>query len=179
MRSLDWIDRGCRVIVATGMAAMIVAISIQVVLRYVFNSQLSGTSEVARFAFVWLTFMGSVSAFRQRSHLSIDLVTGLMGPRGAKLLDTLLCVLTLIACYFLLVYGFELAQRTWTQFSPTLRVRMGLIYAAIPISALLIGLFAAVDGVKQTMELLRGKAGGPPGGAGPNAAEHPTDGVPE
>ncbi|MCG7602204.1 TRAP transporter small permease [Halomonas sp. McH1-25] len=157
MRYLDWVDQCCRFLVAVGVLAMIMAIIIQISLRYFSGISIGGTSEIARFSFVWVTFLGSASAFRQRRHLSIDLIAGLLGPRSSKLLDTLLCALALLACYYLARYGMELTQRTWTQNSPTLELRMGYIYLAIPVSASLIAIYAACDIIRQGCELIRGK----------------------
>lgn len=157
MRVLDWVDRCCRVLVAAGMVTMILAVGGEVILRHLFGVSIGGTSEVARFAFVWLTFLGSTCAFRLRSHLSINLVADLLTPRFAKALDTLLCLLILITCYYLLVHGLAQTQRTWTQTSPTLGVRMGLIYAAIPVSAAITGVYAIADLIRQSGEIWRGE----------------------
>jgi len=157
MRGLDWIDRCCRVLVAAGILTMLLAVGGEVILRLVFGVSFGGTSEIARFAFVWLTFLGSTCAFRQRCHLSINLLADLLTPRWAKVLDTLLCLLILIACYYLLVHGLAQTQRNWTQTSPTLGVRMGLIYAAIPVSAALIIVYAISDLFRQSGEIWRGE----------------------
>lgn len=171
MRGLDWIDRCCRVLVAAGILTMVLAVSGEVTLRHVFGVSIGGTSEVARFAFVWLTFLGSTCAFRKRCHLSINLLADLLTPRRAKMLDTVLCLLVLITCYYLLVYGLAQTQRTWSQTSPTLGVRMGLIYAAIPVSAALTGIYAISDLFRQSGEIWRGEDHKPIGLVRPETEE--------
>ncbi|MDR5907480.1 TRAP transporter small permease [Franzmannia qiaohouensis] len=146
------------------MLIMIVAVGGEVLLRLVFRVSVGGTSEVARFSFVWLTFIGSVCAFRHRQHLSINLISDQLSLRAAKALDTLLCLLILVGCYYLVVYGLALTQRGWNQTSPTLGIRMGLVYSSIPISASLIAMYALCDVVRQSVEIWRGEDHKPIGG---------------
>ena len=65
----------CRLL-AIGMvlclAAMVVMVFGNVVLRYAFNSGIAVSEEVSRWLFVWMTFMGGVVALNERGHLGTD-----------------------------------------------------------------------------------------------------------
>lgn len=54
------------------LAAMVVLVFGNVVLRYAFNSGLAYAEELSRFCFVWLVFLGAVLALRERAHLGMD-----------------------------------------------------------------------------------------------------------
>ncbi|MBU0892182.1 MAG: TRAP transporter small permease subunit, partial [Gammaproteobacteria bacterium] len=47
------------------LAAMVVLVFGNVVLRYVFNTGITISEELSRWLFVWLTFMGAVVALRE------------------------------------------------------------------------------------------------------------------
>ena len=47
---------------------VIVATTIQVFTRYIMNASLSGTDEVARFAFVWMSMLGASICVRTYGH---------------------------------------------------------------------------------------------------------------
>ena len=56
-----------------------------VVLRYGFNSGIIVSEELSRIFFVWLTFLGAVTVFRDRQHVGVDaLFTACRGPVGSS-----------------------------------------------------------------------------------------------
>lgn len=156
MRLLDALDLACRWLCGVAILVMVAAIFGQVFARAVLDGFLTWAEEAARYAFVWMTFLGSASAFRARAHLGIDFLPGLLRERGRVALDALACAFALALGLALLRYGWALTERTWTQLSPATQIRMGLIYVAIPIGAGLIALFAAVDLVRDLRALALG-----------------------
>ena len=48
------------------MVGMVVMVFGNVVMRYAFNSGLTVSEELARFLFVWMTFLGAVVAINER-----------------------------------------------------------------------------------------------------------------
>jgi len=70
MRSLlDRIVGGALALVMGGMTVLVFA---SVVLRYVLNSPVTWSEELASLLFAWLTFVGAYVGFRSRSHIAID-----------------------------------------------------------------------------------------------------------
>ena len=58
--------------------------AMQVVTRYVFKIPLPWSEEMARYLFLWLTWVGASSyATKERKHVSIDLVYGEAAGKGA------------------------------------------------------------------------------------------------
>ena len=53
----------------------------QVFFRYVLNSPLAWTEELARIALIWLVFWGSAIAFRKNEHLTLTLFTQALGKK--------------------------------------------------------------------------------------------------
>ena len=51
-----------------------------VVSRYVFNSPLFWTDELANFLFLWLSMLGTVVAFRRDGHMRLTTFVGWLSP---------------------------------------------------------------------------------------------------
>jgi TRAP-type transport system small permease protein len=87
----DWIDKAtgayCRLIellLVLLLGAMVLMVFGNVVLRYGFNSGITFSEELSRWAFVWMTFLGAIVAIRENGHLGTDMLIGRLGIRGKK-----------------------------------------------------------------------------------------------
>jgi TRAP-type transport system small permease protein len=67
------------------MAAMVVMVFGNVVLRYGFNSGITVSEELSRWAFVWMTFLGAIIAIKDNGHLGTDMLIGKLGTTGKKI----------------------------------------------------------------------------------------------
>jgi tripartite ATP-independent transporter DctM subunit len=59
-----------------------------VVSRYVFNSPLMWTDELANFLFLWLAMLGAVVAFRRDGHMRLTTFVNSLGPEWGRWLGT-------------------------------------------------------------------------------------------
>lgn len=57
-----------------GMISLVVLVTIQVVARYVLQVATPWTEELARYAFLWTTYLGSAMCFSKKKHVVIDLI---------------------------------------------------------------------------------------------------------
>jgi C4-dicarboxylate transporter DctQ subunit len=74
-------------IAVVAMIAAILAIAtIQVVSRYVFNTSVQWTEELAQLCLVWLVFIAAGLVSSQDAHVTIRVLGGALGPRGRRLL---------------------------------------------------------------------------------------------
>jgi TRAP-type transport system small permease protein len=87
----DWIDQAasayCKLLellLVLLLAAMVVMVFGNVVLRYGFNSGITFSEELSRWAFVWMTFLGAIVALKDNGHLGTDMLIGRFGPTGQK-----------------------------------------------------------------------------------------------
>lgn len=67
---------------------LVLLVFAQVVFRYV-GVPSPWTEELARFAFVYITFLGSITALRQETHIEIDVLLNFMPPRLRHAVRTL------------------------------------------------------------------------------------------
>lgn len=137
---VDRIYRMFEHLLVLGLAVMALMVFANVVLRYVFNSGLTLTEEVGRLIFVWLTFLGSIVALRQGTHLGMDSVIRRL-PHGAKVGCFVLSHLMMLGCCAMLWVG------CWRQTvlnidnrAPVSGLPMAVLYSVGLVSALLMGL---------------------------------------
>ncbi len=101
----------CRLLevtVVAALAVMVVLVFGNVVLRYGFNSGITVSEELSRWAFVWMTFLGAIIAVKEGGHLGTDMLVGRLGPTGKKICLALAESLMLYCCW--LIYQGSLAQ---------------------------------------------------------------------
>ena len=124
--------------VLVAILAVLVAVVLgNVIGRYVFSFALTWADEMARFLFVWLTFLGATVGVARGAHIGMDIVVQALPPRAARALQALALVLMIV---FLAVWGWysvELVQRSMTFRTPAMGMPRGYIYAIAPISAVL------------------------------------------
>ncbi len=98
------LQRVAELFMVLALAGMVVAVFVNVVLRYVFNTSMVSYEEISRLLFVWLVAIGSIVAAYECSHLGFDMVTSRVSPPVRKLLFWLTQALVVV-CMLLLLWG--------------------------------------------------------------------------
>ncbi|MEM7504017.1 MAG: TRAP transporter small permease [Pseudomonadota bacterium] len=128
------------------MATMVASVVWQVLSRYLFVVPAAWTEELARFLLIWIGMLGAAFAYRQGSHLGIDLLASRLGTSGRQALHrTIHAVCLLFAASVLVIGGWSLVSMTWElkQYSAAMGLPIAYVYSVIPASGVLICLFAA------------------------------------
>jgi TRAP-type C4-dicarboxylate transport system permease small subunit len=79
-RALDAVDRLARKVIVAASAAMILIVTLQVVLRYGFNSSIDWSEEISRLLFVWCMFLAIPLGIREGAHVGIELLVAHIAP---------------------------------------------------------------------------------------------------
>jgi TRAP-type transport system small permease protein len=141
-----------RWIVIVLMLVMTVTVFTQILFRYVFNIPLGWSEEMARFAFVWVSFIGASALMQVREHINVTVFTDRF-PARLRAIATLLANLCALGCvYFFLVGGIDLTRNEWGQLAPAMQIPMGWVYVVIPISAALMALWIAVQTIETALD---------------------------
>jgi C4-dicarboxylate transporter DctQ subunit len=112
----------------------------EVVRRFVLNYSSAWGEEAARYAFIYLGWIGAAYAVRERAHIRFDILLQRMGPRGKVVVFTI-AELATIAFACIALYWSLHTIRTLLQFdaaTPVLRVNKVWFEAAVPIGFALI-----------------------------------------
>lgn len=154
-RLIDLYCRLLKVAIAICLAAMVVLVFTNVVLRYAFNSGIATSEELSRWLLVWLTFLGAIVALRQHAHLGVDTLVRALPPRG-KLVCFVLSYLLMLYVNGLLTLGsWKQAVLTFDDTAPASGISVGLFFYS---SGLVFGVSAAVILLLDLVRVLSGSA---------------------
>jgi TRAP-type C4-dicarboxylate transport system, small permease component len=117
------------------LAAIIVASSLQVFTRYAMNASMVGTEEVARFCFIWMSLLGGSVCIAKNAHPAVTVISDLLANIPRRVLNVAIYLLILLSALLFLYYGYKMLQVIGNRYSPTLRVRMDIVFLSLPVGA--------------------------------------------
>lgn len=157
------INTYCRllgVLMVLSLAAMVVMVFGNVVMRYGFNSGITLSEELSRWLFVWMTFLGAVVALNERGHLGTDSLIARLPVAGQKLCLGLSLLLMLFVCWLIFKGSLEQTKINWDSTSAVMETSMGYFYASgvafavLGAPVLLLNLFRLMTGQMSDGELI-------------------------
>jgi len=135
---------------------MMTLISIDVLLRYVFNSPLKGGFELIQFLFIGVVFFGISYVQGVKGHIQIDIGTKWMSPKLLKLLDIIGYI---IAIFIVSIIVYQTGVEAWRSFVSG-DYSMGIIQyplwpskSVIPIGAFVLWFRLIVDIISKILNL--------------------------
>jgi len=118
---------------------MLLIVFANVILRYVFNSGIMWSEEVALLFEVWFIFLSLGLGVKHRLHMSINLLQRESIPSWLnRTLDTLADIVFIIVGAVMIVYGIRLTQFTMRSIMPATRWPAGVLYLVLPFSGVLV-----------------------------------------
>lgn len=117
------------------LTAMVAIIFIQVVMRYVFNNSLSWSEELARYMYVWITWVGVSYSTRNGTHLRITMLRDRLPLKAKQGMEILVTIIWIAFSLFVMYMGIEAVSMiaTYGQRSSALRIPMQFCYLSIPV----------------------------------------------
>lgn len=134
-----------RQLLALLMAGLVLAVTWQVLSRYLFSMPSVWTEELARFLLVWIGLLGGSYAYHERLHLAVDFLPQRLSALWARRVRVLNHTIVLLFSIVVMVFGGgRLVAITWqlNQLSPALGIPMAFVYLSVPLSGSLITVFA-------------------------------------
>ena len=127
-----FIDRYCRLLEAmlvVFLAAMVLLVFGNVLLRYAFNSGISVSEEISRWLFVYLTFFGAIVALKEHAHLGTDMLVSRLPPAGKKVCLALAHLVMLYVCWLLFRGSWQQMMINMNVAAPTTGAPVAIFYA--------------------------------------------------
>jgi len=115
----------------------VAVVFLQVIARYVLQIPIGWTEEVARFAFIWMVFLGIAITERQKAHFRITFVVDRFPGRARFALWLLGEILIFGALGWLLVESIRFVGMGARQVSAAMEMRLHYVYAALPAAVVL------------------------------------------
>ena len=91
-------------------AAMVAAIFLQIIMRFVFNNSLSWSEELGKFIFVWISWLGISIGERRREHIRITLIVDKLSVKWQKIFEIIANILLLGILFVTLYYAVILVK---------------------------------------------------------------------
>lgn len=126
--------------------AMLVAICLivfaGVFFRYFLHIGLGWTEELSRYLQVWMTFIGATVAVKRWSHFQLTIVDQII-PEGARRYTRIAAIVVVMVLAAIMIrHGIDITRVSWNQSSPYMDWNIGYLYLVVPISGVLMELFA-------------------------------------
>lgn len=116
---------GILVILLAGMTGMVF---VNVVMRYAFSSGIDVSEELARYCFVWVSFIGAVVTFREGAHLGVETFVARLS-RAGRLFCMGMANLVIMGCSAVFFWGsWEQAPLNLSMAAPVTGLPMIWVY---------------------------------------------------
>lgn len=135
-------------------AAMVLCIAYQVVLRYVVGRTPSWSEEVAVLMFAWATLGGLALGVREGFHVRLTLLLDPLAPAPRAAAERIIEGLTAALGFYLVWSGWRFVEITQGSVSAAVGYPTEILHGMAPLAGLLMGLFA-------TERMLFGPLAGP------------------
>ncbi|MFD1881271.1 TRAP transporter small permease [Paracoccus pacificus] len=117
-------------LLALFLAAMIIMVFTNVVMRYGFNSGLRWGIEVSRLAFVWIAMLGSALALRSNEHLAVTEVVETFMPRFRRPMWVLTRAIIIGLLVMFVIGCWRQMMLNWVNISQVTGLPTALLYLA-------------------------------------------------
>lgn len=151
---LNVIEKAERAVLALSMAAMVVLMLYQVILRYVFSASNSWSEELVRYLFILDVMLAASIAVRRNSHLQIDVLINCFSPKLKRIFTIAATLAGIVFLALLFWYSLDLCMTATSNVSPGLGIPMSIPYACVPLGAVLM-ILTSIEVVLKTVEELR------------------------
>jgi len=159
LRKLD--RNGERVLLLILYAFIVLVIFIEVVRRFVLLYSSVWGEETARYAFIYLVWIGAAVAVKERAHIRIDVLLHYLPPRGVAIFYLVGDLLTAVLACFAIYWSMDPVMVSWKFGNVTdgLRIIRVWFLAAVPLGFTLV-MIRVVQSILRDLGDLR--AGRPP-----------------
>ena len=143
-----YIDKGMEYLMAVCFGGMTLVIFLQVVFRYCLKSPLSWSEELARYLFVYISFIGSVIAARGGQHIGVEVLVKRL-PKGLeKVVTAIANLLTGIFFVIITVAFVRMFPMLTKQTTSALGISMAIPYLGLGLGAILMAVFYIIEAIR-------------------------------
>lgn len=151
-RLIQGLERVERWVLIVLFSTMLIMLTIQIILRYFFNTPLVWSEEFSRYIYVWLVFLGMGYCVTQDKHVAVTLAVDRMPPAVQKILKVAGNLLVIAAMLYLLPHSFRYALSQHKLLSGCMEMPMSFLFLVMPVCCLLTSIHMALS----TACMLRG-----------------------
>ncbi|MGE3917478.1 MAG: TRAP transporter small permease [Hyphomicrobiaceae bacterium] len=137
-----WLARGSVAVSVAMFAATLLALTLQVVARYVFNAPPTWTEELSLALFTWIVLLMGSAGVREGFHVCLDIWPATLAAPAQAALHRLVQLITLAIGIVLLKSGWSYVADTQGQVSAAISYPIEALHSAAPVCGGLISIHA-------------------------------------
>ena len=145
------LDRFLAFVTPSAMAVIVLLVFINVAMRYLLNSGLTWSEEIAVNLFVWVIFLGAILAALENAHIRVDLLTNRLSKRMQKRFLVAANICVLFSMGVLISGGIEVVEVTQRNVSAA----TGIPFSYISVSLVVFSVAIVLITLYQTYKTLR------------------------
>lgn len=139
-------DKALAVLLSVTVLSMVLVALFGIFTRVVLKNQASFTTEYLRYALLWTSLFAGAYCFGEKGHISITFFKNKFKGKTLLILEILSELAIIFFATTILIYGGIQGMRLgMNEISPTLFIRIGYIYAALPISGVFVVFYSLVN----------------------------------
>lgn len=132
---LRFFDKLLAFVTASAMAAIVLIVFVNVALRYIVNTGLTWSEEIAVNLFVWVIFLGAILAGLEGLHIKVDMLTKKLPKKIQKVFLVISSLCVLFAMGVLIVGGIDVVKVTDKNISAATGIPFSYISSALVVFA--------------------------------------------
>jgi TRAP-type C4-dicarboxylate transport system permease small subunit len=133
--AVEWMRRRAENVVAGMLGIMFVAFLVQIVFRYFFNFPIGWTSELSVIAWLYMTLLGSAFWLKESEEIRFDLLSGVLGPVGRRVLAFFVAVAAVTLFGMALPAAIKYVAFMKVESSSYLKIRLDILYSVYVVFA--------------------------------------------
>ncbi|WP_434311371.1 TRAP transporter small permease [Hominifimenecus sp. rT4P-3] len=159
MKVLRWLDDNLeKCLLLVFLIVMVIALTLQIIFRFVLNTPLSWSEELARYMFVWSGFISISYCLKTNIAIRIDQVVNFLPKKGQLIMNLVVYILLLAYFIHMTPYAYEFFERAASanQTMPALQAPIALVYVS-PFLGFILAMIRLVQNfVKDVLALVKG-----------------------
>jgi TRAP-type C4-dicarboxylate transport system permease small subunit len=140
------------------LAAMSLLIGVQVFMRYVMQNSLTWSEELARYCFIWATYIGIAYGVRQNAHIRITAGMSWVSEKRQPWVNLIANLLFLVFALIVVKEGYSMMMKIFGfgQRSSSLGILMGYVYLA-PLTGFILVVFRLLQRIRVELGQIKGR----------------------
>jgi TRAP-type C4-dicarboxylate transport system permease small subunit len=130
---------------------MVIIVVAQVFARYVLNSSLFWSEELARYCLVWISFLGASVVYHDKAHPGVNFLASIVSPALERIMTITVHLVSLGLFAVMVVYGCQFALFVRHQITPALAIPKWIVMGIVPLGGMILivhGLCSLIDVIK-------------------------------
>ncbi|WP_026699800.1 TRAP transporter small permease [Salibacterium aidingense] len=150
--AVDHLNKVVKYVASAMFVALVVLVFFQVITRFIINFPLAWSEEISRYLTIYIVFLGSALAVRNREHIAIDFLMDVVSAAKKRKLQFIVSIISTVFFIILCYYGTVLTFTVIGQLTPTLQFSIAWVYAAVPLGSLIMALNGIANICSQRLD---------------------------